>query len=265
MMVISDIPSVTVNQQVISAEQISAEMQYHPAASRREAAVKSAQALIINEVVRQRAVALGLYAGEGPLDGQQEQWVIDKLLAAECPPAQASTAECRQYFEANRGKFATAPLLEVRHILLAGDPRDLQERDRARQLAEQILQSLGNGEGDFASLASAYSNCPSARLGGNLGQISKGQTVPEFERQLFGAAQGIMAKPVESRYGFHVVEVVRRVKGNPLPFEQVRADIQSYLDTKVRRKASAQYITRLLSESDIQGFDFGLDGSPLMQ
>ncbi|WP_102798856.1 peptidylprolyl isomerase [Bowmanella denitrificans] len=264
-MIVSDIPAVQVNECTISAEQISAEMQYHPAASRREAAVKSAQALIINEVVRQHAVKLGLWPTDKSLDSQQEQQLMDLLLEHQCQWPKASSADCQQYYQANQAKFATAPLLEVRHILLAADPRDMHERELAKQVAEELLARLQKNPGEFAQLAAAHSNCPSAKLGGNLGQVSKGQTVPEFERQLLSASQGLMDKPLESRYGFHVVDVVRRVDGHALPFEQVRADIQTYLDNKVRRKTTAQYITRLLSEAQIQGFDFGLDGSPLMQ
>ncbi|GAB3017378.1 peptidylprolyl isomerase [Bowmanella dokdonensis] len=264
-MIISDIPAVKVNNRPIDAEQISAEIQYHPAGTRREATVKAARALIINEVVRQRAVSVGLWPTDKLLESHQEEPLIEQLIARDAHLPKASEEDCRQFFGANQQRFASAPLLEVRHILLAADPKDADERANSRELADQLLILLQQNQQDFAELARSHSQCPSAKVGGNLGQISKGQTVPEFERQLFAAPKGLMNTPVETRYGFHLVEIVRRVEGHPLPYEQVRGDIRRYLDAKVRRKTIAQYLTCLLSEADIQGFDFGLEGSPLMQ
>ncbi|ALS98008.1 peptidylprolyl isomerase [Lacimicrobium alkaliphilum] len=264
-MIVSDIPSVSVNHSQIDGNRISAEMQYHPSDSRRGAMVKATQALIISEVVRQRAVELEIWPADKPLESHQEEPLIEQLIEADANLPCATKAECAHFYQTNEDKFRTAPLLEVRHILLVADPDDIQQRGEAREMADTLLQQLSQTPGEFSQLASRHSGCPSAQMGGNLGQITKGQTVPEFERQIFAAPEGLMSTPVESRYGFHLVEIVRRVEGKPLPFEHVRKDIQDYLDTKVKRKTIAQYITQLLSTADIQGFDFGLDGSPLMQ
>lgn len=264
-MIVSDIPSVSVNKNNIDGDKISAEMQYHPADSRRGAMVKATQALVISEIVRQRAVEIGIWPEDKALESHQEEALIEQLIEADAHLPSASNTECEHFYRTNESKFRTAPLLEVRHILLVADPDDIQQRALARELADTLLQQLTESPAEFAELASRHSGCPSAQMGGNLGQITKGQTVPEFERQIFAAPEGLMNTPVESRYGFHLVDVVRRVEGKPLPFEHVKQDIQDYLNTKVKRKTIAQYITTLLSAADIQGFDFGLDGSPLMQ
>lgn len=264
-MIVSDIPNVSVNQNQIDGDRISAEMQYHPADSRRGAMVKATQALVISEVVRQRAVDLGIWPEDMALESHQEETLIEQLIEADAHLPSASKTECEHFYQTNKDKFRTAPLLEVRHILLVADPDDIQQRGEAREVADTLLEQVTKSPTEFAQLASRHSGCPSAQMGGNLGQITKGQTVPEFERQIFAAPEGLMSTPVESRYGFHLVEIVRRVEGKPLPFEHVKKDIQDYLDTKVKRKTIAQYITQLLSTADIQGFDFGLDGSPLMQ
>ena len=67
----------------------------------------------------------------------------------------------------------------------------------------------------FAELARQHSACPSKEQGGALGQISKGQTVPEFERQLFRLPAGLCPQPLESRYGFHLVTVTPPPEGAP--------------------------------------------------
>lgn len=89
--------------------------------------------------------------------------------------------------------------------------------------------------------------------------------MPEFERQIFKAQPGLMPYPVESRFGLHVVDVLRKVEGELLPYEAVEIKINDYLNEKVRRKAIAQYIETLISAAAIEGYDFQVSSSPLMQ
>ena len=66
------------------------------------------------------------------------------------------------------------------------------------------------------------SACPSAAQGGHLGQISRGQTVPEFETFLYNLEVGqICPVPVKTRFGYHVLRLDRRIEGRQLPFEAV--------------------------------------------
>ena len=70
---------------------------------------------------------------------------------------------------------------------------------------------------------------------------------------------------MESRYGFHVVFIARKVAGKPLNYDLVKDKIATYLNDKVQRKAISQYLHRIVGEADIQGFQFDVDASPLMQ
>lgn len=107
----------------------------------------------------------------------------------------------------------------------------------------------------FAELARAHSSCPSAETGGHLGQISCGQTVPEFERQVFNSAPGLVTSPLESRYGIHLVMIHQREDARQLPFDLVSDKISDYLNTKVRHQAVAQYIATLIDKANIEGFE----------
>jgi peptidyl-prolyl cis-trans isomerase C len=118
----------------------------------------------------------------------------------------------------------------------------------------------------FAAVAAEMSNCPSAQQGGNLGQISRGDTVPEFEKALFRLGPtGLLRELVRSRYGFHIVAVDRRVPGAKLPFEVVRDDIAERLGAMVEEKALRQYISVLAGQADIQGADLNATEIPLVQ
>jgi peptidyl-prolyl cis-trans isomerase C len=72
-------------------------------------------------------------------------------------------------------------------------------------------------------------------------------------------------KPISSRYGVHVAFIDQRVEGRRLEFDMVSQRIADYLNEKVRRKAIAQYIETLIAKADIEGFDFSVSDSPLMQ
>jgi peptidyl-prolyl cis-trans isomerase C len=254
---------IQVNQTQIPEKDILAEMQYHPASSQREAMLKSAEALIIAELLRQRAKTLGLDVNnDGALTSQDD--FLEKLLAQEVEIPTASQQECEQYYRLNPGRFASSPLLEVSHILLAAAPDDNKARVEAKTLAEQLISQLQQGA-RLAELARQYSACPSKETGGSLGQISRGQTVPEFERQIFSAEPGLLPQGIESRYGFHIVFIARKVPGKLLPFSAVQQKIAEYLNEKVRRKAVAQYIHTLIVAAEIEGYDFKLSASPLMQ
>jgi len=254
---------ITVNHVAISEDKIHAEMQYHPAKTRREAMMKAAEALVIGELFRQRAKTLGLAVSEDGVASSDEDF-IEALIEREVAMPQATEADCRQYFEANPGRFKSSPLVEARHILLAVDKEDEQGRVETKSRADALLNMLKQGA-DFARLARRESACPSRETGGSLGQLSKGQTVPEFERQVFAAEPGLMPRPVESRYGFHLVYIERHTPGRPLPYEAVQERIADYLHDKVRRKAIAQYIQVLIAEAHIEGYDFEISGSALMQ
>lgn len=254
---------ITVNQTQIPEDKILVEMQYHPAESRREAMFGAAESLIIGELFRQRAKALGIAVSDDTVESSDEDF-IEALIDKEVATPEATEEDCRKYFEANPGKFETSPLLEIKHILLAVPKEDDAGRAEAKVRADALLDILKGGA-DFGKLARRESSCPSKETGGSLGQVSKGQTVAEFERQVFAAEPGLMPRPVESRYGYHLVFIERKIPGRPLPYEEVSGQIADYLNEKVRRKAIAQYIQVLVSEAEIEGYDFQVDGSPLMQ
>jgi len=244
------------------------EMQYHTAKTHTEAKNKASEALIISELLKQRASVLkldGVDVQASISDEKGNEAFLEALLALEVDFPKASDEDSRNYFNANPKKFMTTPLIEAKHILLEAAPEDANTRSEAIELAEQLIKRLEDDPKLFSELATLHSKCPSAKTGGQLGQLGKGQTVPEFERQLFNCALGLASAPLESRYGVHVVYLDRRVEGKVLPFEMVKERIADYLNEKVRRKAIAQYIHTLISDAEIEGFDFAVSDSPLMQ
>ena len=257
-------PIVSVNGVSITPEAMALELQYHPAESREAAVYLAARALVIRELLQQRITELGLAVDIAPGENEEEA-ATRLLLEREITVPQCDEATCRHYFESNRGRFHSAPLLAVRHILLECAPDDAEARQMAHVQAEILQLSLAQTPASFAELALKYSACPSKAQGGSLGQISKGQTVPELERQLFTLAPGLADKPLESRYGWHVISVDQRIEGQLLPYEAVEGSIRAELNQRVWQVAVAQYLKGLVGEADIQGIILDGAESPLVQ
>jgi peptidyl-prolyl cis-trans isomerase C len=91
-------------------------------------------------------------------------------------------------------------LANARHILVDNEAQ-------CQDLKERILA----GE-DFAELAKAYSNCPSGQDGGALGEFGPGMMVPEFDRVVFSAPVNEVQGPVQTQFGYHLLEVTSRTE-----------------------------------------------------
>lgn len=261
-------PEILVNGSVINPETIDAEVQYHPAKTRREAMISAAESLIISKLILQKANALGLTnLDEGTwLDAEQEYQLLIQLQSQDEQLPAASDAECRRYYEANKERFVSAPLISASHILLAADPVDIAFRSEQQALAEQLLLKLQKSPEDFAELVTAYSDCPSKSVKGDLGQLTPSQTIPEFEKAVFSHRNtGLVPFVIESRYGFHIVRVNQYIAGRQLPYNLVKDKIQEYLKERVSRKSLSQFMHRMVAEADIQGFTFNTDQTTIMQ
>ena len=257
-------PIISVNEVAITPEAMAQELQYHPAESREGAVYLAARALVIRELLQQRIAELGVALEIGAGENEEEA-ATRLLLEREVKVPQCDEESSLRYYENNRGRFHSAPLLAVRHILLECAPDDVEARELAHGQAEVLLQQLDEFPGSFAELAVKYSACPSKAQGGSLGQISKGQTVPELERQLFTLAPGLAGKPLESRYGWHVISVDQRIEGKPLPYEVVSTAIRTQLQQGVWQKALVQYLQTLIGAADIRGIHLQGADSPLVQ
>ena len=86
----------------------------------------------------------------------------------------------------------------ARHILL-------EDEQDCLQLKEKIEAGA-----DFAAMAMEHSLCPSGQNGGELGEFSPGQMVPEFDTVVFNEAVGVVHGPVRTQFGYHLVEVTSR-------------------------------------------------------
>lgn len=255
-----ELPSVTVNGVMIDRTAIAQELQYHPAETKEDALYLATQALVVRELLK-GAVLNEPSLGQAAWENNEEQ-AISVLIDKNVQAANPDTQTCERYYQQNLSDYKTDPIMSVRHILLACLPEDGDERlklkKRAYELIEQIKNS-NNPSAEFIELARQYSACPSKEQGGELGVIDKGQTVPEFESTLFKLDAGLAPSPVESRYGFHIVEVLDKQPGIQMTYEQVSPAIHNKLSQQAFHQSLCDYLYALVNEADIEGIEMSFE------
>jgi peptidyl-prolyl cis-trans isomerase C len=260
---------VMVNQTTIAAADIAREVQNHAGISPKQAWEAATRALVVRELLLQRARSLALVATPHAEDGlreTEEEGLIRALLEAEVRVPTADETSCHRYYQANRQRFRSSDLFEPLHILFKAARDDNAAYAAAVERAQAVLDELRANPDRFESLARSLSDCPSAGEGGRLGQVTCGDTTPEFEAVLVALDAGQMCRePVQTRYGVHVIRLDRKSPGQLLPFAQVRERIATYLEDNTWRRAVAQYVAILAGEADIAGFDMPAAASPLVQ
>lgn len=255
---------ITVNGTEIGDGAILAEMQYHPASSRDEAMSEAAEALVVRELLLQRAAALALTWTAD--DAESEERAIDELLRRELKLPQPDPSAYRRYYDNNRAKFRSTDLFEAAHILYLAPRDEPQARARAKASAERTLAVLKEHPDRFAEIAKSESRCASSGEGGRLGQVAAGETAPEIDTFLHALEDGQMCPvPVETEYGVHVLELHRRIEGRQFAFEDVEAQIARDLNAATWRRAVSGYISLLAASADVKGISVRAATSALVQ
>lgn len=262
--------AVSVNGVTIPEAEILAEAQNHPADNPGGAVAAATRALVVRQLLLQEARRSGISSSVAPDGDGRVETADDALIRALIDEVidvpRAGEDECRRVYEQRPDRFRTAPLYEARHILIAAHPDDKAARAAARETAAAIAMRLADDPSAFATLAASHSACQSQGEGGRLGQISRGDTVAEFEAALERLAEGeITSSPVETRFGFHVIALDRRIDGELRPFEDVRERIAGWLEAASWSRAVSQYISLLAGEADIEGVDVATGDGPLVQ
>src|SRR6478752_6972540 len=164
--------------------------------------------------------------------------LMDQLLANEGKAATTDEAMKKVYEDAAK-QIAGEQEVHARHILV-------ETEDEAKAVAEELKKGA-----DFAELAKKKSKDPGASDGGDLGFFTKDQMVPEFSNVAFALEPGKISDPVKSQFGWHIIKVEEKRNRKAPEFEQVKAQIETY----VTRKAQADYVTKLREAAKVERMD----------
>jgi parvulin-like peptidyl-prolyl isomerase len=155
------------------------------------------------------------------------------------------------YYTQNQSQYGTPESRDVRHILVAEkDANGQVDFEKSKAKADEIYAELEGGA-DFAELAKANSADPGSKDTGGKLTISRGQTVPEFDKTSFELDAGELSQPVKTQYGYHVIEAVSPVRPAKItPIAKVKASIRTTLLQEERQKVMAAWVEDLSKEYD---------------
>ena len=164
--------------------------------------------------------------------------LMDNLLAVEGKAATTDEAMKKVYDEAAK-QIEGEQEVHARHILV-------ETEDEAKAIEAELKKGA-----DFAELAKKKSKDPGAADGGDLGFFTKDQMVPEFSTVAFALEPGKISDPVKSQFGWHVIKVEEKRNRKAPDFDQVKAQIETY----VTRKAQAEYVAKLRESAKVERMD----------
>ncbi len=136
--------------------------------------------------------------------------LIEKLRnEGKLKPVAPTEKEMKQFFDEQKGSLGTRPAtLSFRQIVITPTPSEAAKA-RTRAQADSIVLELRRGA-DFATAARRFSQDPGSKeQGGSLNWFRRGVMVPEFERVAFALKPGVVSDPVESPFGYHIIQVER--------------------------------------------------------
>jgi peptidyl-prolyl cis-trans isomerase C len=162
--------------------------------------------------------------------------------------------EKKTFYEEHKKEFEQPESVQMSHILITVKP-DASKEDiaKARKKIEEILVKVKAGE-DFAELAKKNSECPSSTKGGDLGYVSKGKMVPEFEKAAFALKPGQVSDIVQTQFGFHIIKVGEKKPAQMLTYDKVEQGIERALKNQKSKEWIAGYLDSLKKKSDIKKF-----------
>lgn len=220
-----------------AASEVGAQLANFPPADRRRMLL---QFVMENELMAEAAAKAGLDSGQSFDDRLKyhrrralRDAYFDKSVRNAVPDEEA-----KKVYDAKVAGMKPEEEIHARHILVATEAE-----------AKEVKERLKKGE-DFATVAKEKSKDPSAE-GGDLGFFSRGQMLKPFEDAAFALKEGEISDPVQTQFGWHIIKVEEKRARKAPDFEQVKAQIETY----VTRKAQAEYVAKLREAAKVERMD----------
>lgn len=200
------------------------------------------RAMVLDQLIAQRLLlqdaAVNVFEREPAFKAQlaqaKEQLLLQYAVEKVVSKVKVSDDDCRKFFDENQEQFASSMTFAASHILV----------DTAEKAAE-IKAKIDAGEISFADAAKEYSSCPSSAQGGDLGEFGEGQMVPEFENACKAMEEGQISDPVQTQFGFHLIELHKKGESGPASFDEMKEDIRRKLLNDKQQAAYQSKINQL--------------------
>ena len=160
-------------------------------------------------------------------------------------------AEIKKYYDDNKKRFDKPETVHARHILIKVDEKDddntkAEKKKKIEALRKQLLEGA-----DFEKLAEENSECPSKERGGDLGTFPRGRMVKPFEETAFKQPVNEIGPVVETKFGYHIIQVLEHNESQSKSLEEVKATITETLQNQKKQEMAKNYIDGLKAQAKI--------------
>ncbi|GAB4132005.1 MAG: peptidylprolyl isomerase [Acidobacteriota bacterium] len=178
---------------------------------------------------------------------------VQKLVETQLASSVVITDEQkRRFYEENTESMQEPEQLRLRHILArVPDGADEGQKARLREKLEGLRQQVERGA-DFAKLARENSDDTGSREEGGEMTVRRGQTVEPFETAAFALQPGGLSPVVETRYGYHIIQLLERTPARQVPYEEVEPRIQRFLEQQAVQQKVREEIESLKRTATIE-------------
>ena len=178
---------------------------------------------------------------------------ISRMIDAEIASRIAlKPSQVEDFYKNNPDRFIRPESVRASHILIAfPEGADAAAKAQAKTKAQQILKDLKAGK-DFAALARQHSQDGSAQNGGDLGFFPQGQMVGPFNDAAFSLKPGTTSGLVETEFGYHIIRVAEKQPGRTVPLEEVRPDVEQYLENLNKETETDAFVKSLRAKGKVE-------------
>jgi parvulin-like peptidyl-prolyl isomerase len=158
--------------------------------------------------------------------------------------------ELRDRYDREKERYRLPERARLREIVVLKPDASLaldQTRQRVQQIAEQARNSA-----DFALLAKTTSQAPTKDKGGDLGEVAKGELLPELDKAVFNSPSGAIIGPIEAKTAWHILKVEQRLPSEIPAFESIKDKLRKDASEDAWQRDYKAYIDKLRKDAFIQ-------------
>lgn len=176
--------------------------------------------------------------------------LMNKVFGRELRQREELTdTELRERYGREKERFRLPERARLREIIVI-KPDDPTKVEAARQRATELAGQARTG--DFAKLASLASDAGTKAKGGDLGEVARGELLPDLDKAVFNATAGTVLGPIESKSGWHILKVEARLPSEVPAFESVKDRLRKDASEDAWQRDYKAYIERLRKDAFIQ-------------
>ena len=158
--------------------------------------------------------------------------------------------ELRERYDREKEHYRLPERARLREIVIL-KPEGAAAIEQARQRVQQIAEQA-RGATDFALLAKTTSQAPTKEKGGDLGDVTRGELLPELDKEVFNSTTGTVLGPIEAKTAWHILKVEQRLPSEVPAFESIKEKLRKDASDDAWQRDYKAYIDRLRKDAFIQ-------------